>query len=39
EGISFTQFESKDVVRHPLVQCIVNAYESYDSAEAAKYEK
>jgi len=38
EGISFTYFESCDVVRHPLVQCIVDAYESYDSAEAAKYE-
>jgi len=38
EGISFTQFEARDVVRHPLVQRIVNAYESYDSAEAEKYE-
>lgn len=27
EGISYTQFESKDVVRHPLVQRIVEAYE------------
>ncbi len=26
-GISYTQFESKDVVRHPLVQRIVEAYE------------
>ncbi len=26
-GISFTVFESKDVVRHPLVQRIVEAYE------------
>jgi len=38
EGVSFIQFESGDVVRHPLVQRIVNAYESYDSAEAVKYE-
>ncbi len=38
EGISFTQFESRDVVRHPLVQRIVNAYESYDRTEAEKYE-
>ncbi len=38
EGISFTHFGSSDVVRHPLVQRIVDAYESYDSAEAAKYE-
>ncbi len=30
EGISFTFFSSRDVVRHPLVQRIVNAYESYD---------
>ena len=27
-GISFTHFSSKDVVRHPLVQKIVDAYES-----------
>jgi len=26
EGISFTHFSSKDVVRHPLVQLIVDAY-------------
>ena len=30
EGISFTFFSSRDVVRHPLVQRIVNAYESYE---------
>jgi phosphate starvation-inducible PhoH-like protein len=28
-GIAFIHFESEDVVRHPLVQRIVNAYESY----------
>ena len=28
-GIAFTHFESEDVVRHPLVQRIVTAYESY----------
>lgn len=39
EGISFTHFAARDVVRHPLVQRIVNAYESHDSAEAAKYEQ
>lgn len=27
EGISFTMFTSKDVVRHPIVQRIVDAYE------------
>jgi phosphate starvation-inducible PhoH-like protein len=30
-GIAFTHFEAEDVVRHPLVQRIVNAYESYES--------
>jgi phosphate starvation-inducible PhoH-like protein len=29
-GISFTHFNSKDVVRHPLVQRIVEAYESFE---------
>lgn len=29
-GIVFTFFESEDVVRHPLVQHIVNAYASYE---------
>ena len=29
DGISFTHFGSKDVVRHPLVQKIVDAYESH----------
>ena len=29
-GISFTFFQSEDVVRHPLVQLIVNAYQSYE---------
>jgi phosphate starvation-inducible PhoH-like protein len=27
-GIAFTRFGSEDVVRHPLVQRIVNAYEN-----------
>lgn len=31
EGISFTHFQSKDVVRHPLVQRIVEAYDRYDA--------
>jgi phosphate starvation-inducible PhoH-like protein len=34
-GISFTFFESADVVRHPLVQKIVRAYEAFE-AQAAK---
>jgi phosphate starvation-inducible PhoH-like protein len=33
-GIAFTQFEAEDVVRHPLVQRIVNAYESYEAQAA-----
>lgn len=36
EGISFCQLTSKDVVRHPLVQRIVKAYESYEAKEAEK---
>jgi len=31
EGISFTFFNAKDVVRHPLVQRIVKAYEAYEN--------
>ena len=31
EGIGFTQFSSRDVVRHPLVRKIVEAYESHQS--------
>ncbi|MCK5898665.1 MAG: PhoH family protein [Methylococcales bacterium] len=30
EGISFTHFSVQDVVRHPLVQRIVAAYEAYE---------
>ncbi|ARO86810.1 PhoH family protein [Nitrosospira lacus] len=32
-GISFTYFGAEDVVRHPLVQRIVNAYEKYEKQE------
>ena len=31
KGIEFTKFKSEDVVRHPLVQKIVNAYEKFES--------
>jgi phosphate starvation-inducible PhoH-like protein len=34
-GISFTFFESRDVVRHPLVARIVNAYDERDAQDAA----
>ncbi len=33
EGIAFCNLTSKDVVRHPLVQKIVKAYEAYESRE------
>ncbi len=29
-GISFTHFETRDVVRHPLVQTVVEAYEKHE---------
>ena len=29
-GISFTMFDNRDVVRHPLVQKVVQAYERYE---------
>ncbi len=32
-GIAITQFLSQDVVRHPLVQKIVNAYERYEQQQ------
>jgi phosphate starvation-inducible PhoH-like protein len=34
EGISFTFFNARDVVRHPLVQRIVMAYEAYEQKQA-----
>ena len=34
EGISFCELTSKDVVRHPLVQKIVQAYEAYEKKSA-----
>ncbi len=35
QGISFVQFDEKDVVRHTLVQRIVKAYEKYNEAIGA----
>ena len=32
DGITFTEFSSRDVVRHPLVQSIVDAYAKSESA-------
>jgi phosphate starvation-inducible PhoH-like protein len=31
EGIGFIELDSRDVVRHPLVQRIVKAYDEYES--------
>jgi phosphate starvation-inducible protein PhoH and related proteins len=36
EGISFTFFGVRDVIRHPLVQRIVSAYETYEKNHPAK---
>jgi len=33
-GVSFTFFQAKDVVRHPLVQKVVVAYEAFEKAES-----
>lgn len=33
DGISFTRFQSKDVVRHPLVQKIVEAYDRFEVSD------
>ncbi len=33
KGISFTHFRKEDVVRHPLVQAIVHAYEQHEQAQ------
>jgi phosphate starvation-inducible protein PhoH and related proteins len=35
EGVSIVRFTGADVVRHPLVQRIVNAYDAVDAAKAA----
>jgi phosphate starvation-inducible PhoH-like protein len=35
DGISFTLFTSRDVVRHPLVAKIVRAYEAFEDAEGS----
>ncbi|HAF01030.1 MAG TPA: phosphate starvation-inducible protein PhoH [Methylophilaceae bacterium] len=37
KGIAMTHFLSQDVVRHPLVQKIINAYESYEQKNAPEY--
>ncbi|MDO5090577.1 MAG: PhoH family protein [Cardiobacteriaceae bacterium] len=37
EGISFTRFEAKDVVRHPLVQRIIEAYDHEDKSHEEQH--
>ena len=36
EGIAFVHFDEQDVVRHPLVQRIVRAYDKYNEGVAAQ---
>nr|WP_073270735.1 PhoH family protein [Alkalibacter saccharofermentans] len=36
EGIAFINFTQRDVVRHRLVQKIINAYESYENKKSIK---
>jgi phosphate starvation-inducible PhoH-like protein len=36
KGISFTHFNSRDIVRHPLVQRIVDAYEKHEGKPARR---
>ena len=36
EGIAFCNLSSKDVVRHPLVQKIVKAYDDYEAKEKSR---
>ncbi|MCV6604763.1 MAG: PhoH family protein, partial [Porticoccaceae bacterium] len=33
DGISFTYFQAKDVVRHPLVARIVEAYDAHEGKD------
>ena len=39
EGIAFCKLTSRDVVRHPLVQKIVQAYEVYEAKEQSRENK
>ena len=36
EGIKFFYFDQRDVVRHPLVQKVVNAYEQFERVKSAR---
>jgi phosphate starvation-inducible PhoH-like protein len=39
EGIDFTYFQARDVVRHPLVQRIVEAYEAHDASRTTSLDR
>jgi len=39
EGIAFQRFTDADVVRHPLVQSIVRAYETHEAAQRGEGER
>jgi phosphate starvation-inducible PhoH-like protein len=39
EGIGIVRFNEKDVVRHPLVQKIVVAYDRFDRQQTAEIEQ
>ena len=39
EDIAFCNLTSRDVVRHPLVQRIVKAYETYEDKQTKKKTK
>jgi phosphate starvation-inducible PhoH-like protein len=39
KGIGFIEFEKKDIVRHPLVQRIVDAYDAREKASIEEFEK
>lgn len=39
KGIGYVRFDKSDIVRHRLVQAIVEAYEAYDKKQKEKREK
>lgn len=36
EGVSFTYYKSRDIVRHPIVQKVVDAYDDHDKQSITK---
>jgi phosphate starvation-inducible PhoH-like protein len=39
DGVGFTYFQSRDVVRHPMVQRIVEAYEAHDDPHTTSQDR